>query len=333
MPLFMEEAMPLRRMGDLKMVNKMHKSVYIMLVMAMLIGCLSGEGWTGQVTTNTTSWQIARHSVNMTMDISGYVEGTISPVERHGRILSPYAYYSKDVDGNAAQIKERTAAYQGKYSAEDMLKMISKISSVGYEEDKLSGTPIWMVEFYADWPVSINSSRSIDYIGRNINDRESIDNGEDNVGAAFLYNIKLSKEQNFNLSSRSLKATIIATDESILSANLDEDKDLDYGLKVHSTGIADLKYRQSGSQYIAESGNYEILSDSEERYVGDYNILMKIKMKSNHTWEEAEDDKWLPCCSDGWVDVPSSDKIGHSAESVFDCTCFEPKGFEIHPGR
>jgi hypothetical protein len=320
----MEEALPLRRMGDLKMVNKMHKSVYIMLLMAMLIGGVSGESWTGQVITNTSSWQITRHSTNLTMDISGYVEGTISPVERQGRILSPYAYYSKYVDGNAAQIKERTVAYQGKYSAEDMLKMISKISSVGYELDKPSGTPIWRVEFYADWPVLINSSRSIDYIGRNINDRESIDDGEDNVGAAFLYNIKLTKEQYFNLSSRSLNATIIATNESILSANLDENKDLDYGLKVHSTGIADLKFKQSGSQYSVESGNYEILSENEERYVGNYNIIRKIKMKSNHTWEKVEDDGWLPCCSGGWMEMLPLDKIGHSAESVFDCTCLEP---------
>lgn len=303
----------------------MQKNVIVMLLLAALIGCVSAESWTGQVITNASSWQISRHSSNLTMDISGYVEGTISPVERQGRVLSPYAYYSKDVAANGAEIKERTAAYQGKYTAEELLNMRSRISSVGYELYKPAGTSIWTVEFYADWPISINSSRSIDYIGRNINDQEFIGNGEDNVGATFLYNMKLSKEENFNLSSRNLNATIIATDEQILSAQLDEIKKIDYGLNVHSTGIADLKFKQASSQYMVESGDYAPLSEDEERYVGDYKIIRQIKMQANHTWEKLEDDKWLPCCSNGWAEMPSLDKIGHSAESVFDCTCYKPK--------
>ena len=203
-----------------------------MLLLAALMSFVSAESWTGQVITNNSSWQITRHSTNLTMDISGYVDGTISPVERGGRMLSPYAHYSKDVAANGADIKERTAAYQGKYTAQELLKMRSRISSAGYELDKPAGTPIWTVEFYADWPVTINSSRSIDYIGRNINDREFIGNGEDIVGANFLYNIKLTKEQNFNFSSRSLNTTIIATDQQILRAELDEEKEIDYKLKI-----------------------------------------------------------------------------------------------------
>ncbi len=311
-------------MGDLKMVKGMHKIVYIMLLLAALIGCVSAESWTGQVITNTSSWQISRQSTNLSMDISGYVEGTISPVERQGRVLSPYAHYSKDVAANGVTIKERTAAYQGKYNAEEQLKMRSRLLSAGYEINKPAGTSIWTVDFYSEWPLFINSSRSIDYIGRSINDKELIGNGEDNVGAAFLYNTKLSKEENFKLSTKSLNATIIATDDKILDAELDEDKDLDYGLNVHSTGIADLKFKQSSSHYVIGSGDYAILSDSEERYVGDYNITRKIRMKSDHDREKREDESWLPCCSEGWTDMNPLDKIDHSAESVFDCTCFRP---------
>jgi hypothetical protein len=144
------------------------------------------------------------------------------------------------------------------------------------------------------------------------------------VGANFLYNIKLTKEQNFNFSSQSLNTTIIATDEQILRAELDEEKEIDYKLNVHSTGIADLKSKQSGSHYLVGSGNYELLSENEERYVGDYSIIRNIRMRANHTREKFEDDKWLPCCSDGWAGMTPRDKIGHSAESVFDCTCFKP---------
>jgi len=315
-------------MGDLKMAKKLYRNLCIVLILAVLIGGVSAESWTGQVITNASSWQISRHSTNLTMDISGYVYGTISPVDRGGRMLSPYAHYSKDVAANGVDIKERTAAYQGMYTAEEVLKMRSRISSAGYELDKPAGTPIWTVEFYSDWPVLINSSRSIDYIGRNINDREFIGNGEDYIGAAFLYNMKLAKEQHFNLSSRSLNATVIVTDEGILNARLDENKDIDYGLKAHSTGIADLKFKQFSSMYQLESGEYAPLSESEERYVGDYNITRKIKMRSNYTWDKPEEDTWLPCCSDGWAGMTPPGKIGHSAESVFDCTCFKFFAFD-----
>jgi hypothetical protein len=324
MPRLLEEALPQRRMGDLKMVKGMHKIVYIMLLLATLIGCVSAESWTGQVITNTSSWQISRQSTNLSMDISGYVEGTISPVERQGRVLSPYAYYSNDVAANGVKIKERTAAYQGKYNAEEKLKMRSRLLSASYEINKPAGTSIWTIEFYSEWPIFINSSRSIDYIGRSINDKELIGNGEDNVGASFLYNTKLSKEEDFKLSTKSLNATIIATDDKILDADLDEDKDLDYGLNVHSTGIADLKFKQLGSHYMLDTGKYETLSESEERYVGDYNITRKIRMKSDHYRQKLEDESWLPCCSEGWNDMNPLDKIDHSAESVFDCTCFRP---------
>ena len=43
MPRLLEEAEPQRRMGDLKMVKGMHKIVYIMLLLAALIGCVSAE--------------------------------------------------------------------------------------------------------------------------------------------------------------------------------------------------------------------------------------------------------------------------------------------------
>jgi hypothetical protein len=308
------------------MVKKMQKTVIVMLLLAALIGWASAEGWGGYVTTNTSSWQISRHSENITMDISGYVEGTVSPVECRGRVLSPYAYYLKDVSLNGADIKERTAAYQGMYKAEDVFKLRSRISSVGYELTKPAGTSVWTAEFYADWPVKMNSSRSIDYIGRNINDREYIGNGEDNVRESFLYNMKFTKEQHFNLSARSLNATIFATDDQILNAYLDENKDLDYGLDVHSTGIADLGFKQSSRSYQVESGSYAPLSESEERYVGDYHITRKLAMKSNYSINKEEADSWLPCCSNGWANMNPLDQVGHSAESVFDCTCFKTKG-------
>ena len=305
---------------------QMQKIVYVMLLLAALVCCVSAESWSGYVATNTTSWQISRHSTNITADISGSVEGSVSPVDYRGRILSPYAYYSKDAGTNNVVIRERTSARQGMYKSEELLKMQSNLSTApGYEIDKPAGTSIWTVEFYADWPLFMSSGRIIDYFGRNINDREYISNGGDSVDTKFLYNMKLTKERDLNISTRNLNATILATDDAILSASLDEYKKIDYALKSHSTGIADLKFKQSGPNYMAGSGDYDPLSESEERYIGDYNITRKLKLSANHTRERLEDE-WLPCCYGGWADLNPKDKTGHSAESVFDCTCFAAKG-------
>jgi hypothetical protein len=39
--------------------------------------------------------------------------------------------------------------------------------------------------------------------------------------------------------------------------------------------------------------------------------------------EDSEDEDWLPCCSGGYQDMNIGDRRGHSAEGVFDCSCFK----------
>lgn len=82
-------------------------------------------------------------------------------------------------------------------------------------------------------------------------------------------------------------------------------------------------FKQSGTHYLTETGGYAQAVLSEERYVGDYNLAREIRMRSNYSIEKREDDMRLPCCSSGWADMSSKYKVGHSADSVFDCTCFE----------
>ncbi|HPT18444.1 MAG TPA: hypothetical protein PLJ25_00160 [Methanothrix sp.] len=300
----------------------MKELLIAILLLAVLAETASAASWGGFVTTNTNSWQISRQSSNITMDITSLVEGTVSPVDHRGRVLSPYASYSQNIAANAAVVSERTAALQGKYTCEEILKVRSRISSVGYEYDKPEGTDVWTAEYYANWPITINSSRRLDYIGQNINNREYTANGEDNLAANFLYNVKLVKEQTMNLSARSLNATILATDDAILQADLFENKDIDYSLQSHSTGIADLRFKQSSTQYSMETGEYKPEAVSEERYSGEYNIVRKIRMRSNYTHDKLEDDMWLPCCSGG-EEMDSRPEAAKSAASIFDCTCYE----------
>jgi hypothetical protein len=58
----------------------------------------------------------------------------------------------------------------------------------------------------------------------------------------------------------------------------------------------------------------------------DYFGTMHLEKRMNLTSEvkkETEDDDWLPCCSGGYEDMNKPDKKGHSADGVFDCSCFK----------
>jgi hypothetical protein len=301
----------------------MKRFLIAILLLATIIESASSAGWSGFAASNSTSWQISRHSQNFTVDISGYVEGTVSPVERNGRVLRPYVSYSKDVDTNGAIVRERTAALQGKYMSEDQISVRSRITNVSYELYKPSGTDIWTADFFSDWPVTINSSRSLDYIGHNINNRAYIGNGKDYIGEDFLYNVKLINERKFNLSANSLNARIFYTNDTILQTDLFENKELDYSLQSHSTGIADLSFKQSDSEYSTQHRDYETATFSEERHSGDYTIARNIKMKSNFSMDRMEDEFWLPCCSSQWTDMNFGNAESRTAKSVFDCTCIE----------
>lgn len=302
-------------------------AIVMLLLMALMLMCSADAvGWSGYVASNTTSWQISRHSENITMDISGHVDGRVSAVERNGRLLSSYASYFKDVSVNDADVAERTAAHEGTYTSEDLFKLRSRVSSSGYELTKDAGSLIWVAEFYGSSPLKMNSSRSLEYSGLGINDREFVNNAGDSIRESSLYSPEFSKQEHFNLSQRGMNATILATNYSILSAILDENKELDYGLDLHSTGIADLSFKHTGRDYQLKSGDYAPLSESEERYVGDYRITRHLRMKSNYTLEKVEDDSYLPCCSGGYAAMNPRDRSSKSWGSVFDCTCFKIKG-------
>lgn len=58
----------------------------------------------------------------------------------------------------------------------------------------------------------------------------------------------------------------------------------------------------------------------------DYFGTMHIEKRMNLTTavnEVTEDDDWLPCCSGGYEDMNKLDQRGHSADGVFDCSCFK----------
>jgi hypothetical protein len=214
-------------------------------------------------------------------------------------------------------VKERTAALEGSLSIEELLTMHSSINnSVNASWYKPAGSDLWTIDFYEKWPVKLCYSKSMDYSGRGINNRDFVGNNRDFVGANFLYNTEFSKERTLNASLERLNATILATDESLQDVLIKATRSTQYRLKAHTTGITNIKYRQVGPEgKIANAG--------DERFAGVYDIEKNILMKSRFDLYRAEDD-WLPCCYGGWSDMNYRDQkgFGKSARGVFDCTCY-----------
>jgi hypothetical protein len=59
----------------------------------------------------------------------------------------------------------------------------------------------------------------------------------------------------------------------------------------------------------------------DEDYFGTMNIEKNMNLTSS-VEEDSETDEWLPCCSGGYEDMNAGDQRGHSADGVFDCSCF-----------
>lgn len=282
--------------------------------------------WSSSVNTNSSHWSIYRQSSNISFDLSSSVEGEISPVESRGRILRPYQSYYQEVGSNDVRLRQRTSALEGSYKSTDELKLQSTVypDQIEILVDKPAGTKIFTIEYKNEiWPVSLRTSRTLEYSGQGINDRDFQGNNGDFVGANFLYNQKLSKEQRSVIWLQRTNATVIATNDSILSAELKSTKYLGYQIEAATTGISDLSYKQRDYNYDVSHQNYPAMSEGEERYYGTYNLSRKIEMRSLFEDIEEADYGWLPCCSGVWDDLEHSNQtnIGLSAYEIFDCTC------------
>jgi len=291
------------------------------LITVMLISSASAASWSGSVKTDSDAWSITRESSNLSFTYEQSVQGQVSPVDYRGRTLSPYHSYYKDVKMNDVRVKERTAALQGSYSSEEQLLLKSSINnSVNVTIVKPAGTDVYTIDFYEKWPVKLSSIKSMTYSGQGINNREFVGNNKDYVGANFLYNHEFSKERTLNMSLESMNATLLATDEAIDQAEVMATRDTEYKLKTHSSGIANFKWRQVDA-------DDKILNAGEERFVGVYDITKNISMKSRFD-KVTKDDDWLPCCSGGYLTMPTyyqtgSKGFGSNVKGVFDCSCYK----------
>ncbi len=291
---------------------------YILLLLAGLISSASAVSYTFGVdnVTDGSSWWIHRQSGTIGFDLSGSVEGEIAPiaVTPAGRVLSPYYSGLADLKADDVRLRQRTAALEGTYSSEELIKLRAEAEAdVNRTYFKPAGSDVWTITLEENWPVSLNASKTVDYLGKNINDRDCAGNNGDSIGASFLYNRELSRERNVALRLDRLNATVVATNDTIISADVFPTRSTVYDITSHSTGIADLKYRQTDSRG-------EVVNFGEERYSGTYDINRKVEMESVYTNETNKTD-WLSCCVGGCSDLDPCDLASWGEAGVFDCAC------------
>ncbi len=289
-----------------------------LLLLVGLISSASAASWTFGVdnVTDGSSFCISRQSANLSFDISGSVEGDIAPiaVTPAGRILSPYYSGMADLDVNDVRLRERTAALEGTYSSEELISLkADATASVNRTYSKPAGSDVWTITLEENWPVRLNASRTVDYLGKMINDRDRAGNNGDSVGSSFLYNTDLSRERDVALKLERLNATVVATNDTIISADVFATRSTVYDTASHSTGIADLRYRQTDSRG-------EATSLGEERYSGTYDITRRVEMELVYAIDDNETD-WLSCCVGGCSDLDPCDLLPEGRAGVFDCVC------------
>jgi hypothetical protein len=301
--------------------------ISIGLILSLIfIATVGADYWSASVAANTSTWSIHRQSENLIFDYSQSVQGTVSPVDYGGRSLSPYYSGYQDVNVNDVRLRDRTSALQGSYSSVERMNLQSDTTNPVYiNMTKLGGQDFIVIQFFEERPVILRSSKTIKYSGKEINDREFAGNNLDFAGSNLLYNKELSKETNVGMLLRNMNATVIAANDndSLLSANFMPNKEMYYDTRTHTTGIAEMKYRQMSSNYDLKRGTYTVLGEGDERYSGDYNITRSIHMKSDFQYIESEDD-WQTCLISRGNDLfPLQVRdLGFSPKDVFDCTCY-----------
>ena len=278
-----------------------------------------------EVGANSSSWSVHRQSENLVFDYSQSVQGTVSPVDYKGRSLSPYYSGYQDVNVNDVRLRDRTSALQGSYRSEEKMNMQSDTTNptlINYTY----GSGIFTIQFFEVWPVILKSSKTIEYSGIEINDREFAGNNLDFAGSNLLYNKELSKETNVGMLLRNMNATVLATNDAILSANFMPNKEMYYDTRTYTTGIVDMKYKQTSSSYDFKHGTYRVLGEGDERYVGNYSISRSIHMNSDFRYNGLEYD-WQTCFISSGNDMNPLEvrNLGVSPKEVFDCTSYRPR--------
>jgi hypothetical protein len=275
--------------------------VRLLLLALMLICFLSSASsvyWSSTVSTNSSSWSIYRQSETFRFDQQDSVEGTISPIDFKGRTLSPYLSCSSDFESNDVHLKERITAREGYYRSEDMSTLESNVDKEIKVNTTKFSSGLYTIGYEEDWPVFLGAGRLLAYQGQNINYQDYAGNNRDSVGSNFLYNKKLLQLRGLDIYLDRMNISILANDKDLLDVEVLPIGNLSYKMDANATGITDLSYRKTGSQYDIKHKTYPALSEGWERYYGSFKIHRQILMNLS-SLNSIGDNESIPCCFGG----------------------------------
>jgi tetratricopeptide (TPR) repeat protein len=299
------------------MKKRYNKNIYLlMFIIIILTPNINANQWSSYVAAGSSYWSIDRQSQSLNFDLAGSVEGNVSSITGcNGRNLTPYSSYYANIDENDVESRMRINALEGRYHADENVALISNVSNdrIDIYANKPVGSDIYTFSYYESWPILLIVNQSIEYSGKQINNRDFVSNNGDSVKNSVIYNKILERDVNARLWLENLSATVLATNDQLISANLHLNKSLDYETNIYTTGIADMRYRQSTSLFNPKRQNYFSASESRETYSGNYNITRKIHMDMGHSpFYEDNRYEWMPCCSGDLL----SDQNGMSLETA-----------------
>ncbi len=297
--------------------------VLILIFFILLTGIASSESWFGYVKTTNNTWNIYRHSNNFSYNSDQYIEGMIKSFEGpRGRVLSSYCSRFENMNLNDVNLNKRTGAMEGNYSSSEHVSAQAHINPpIGLDIIKPANSDIYVIDFIEKWPADISSNQSLKYSGMGINNRDLSGINFNFIETNFLYNKQLSKNLIVKMELEKMNATVIATNDTIISAEKKATGNLDFRISTSTTGIANFMYQQSESEFSSvPMTGHEILNRGEERYQGSFEINRNIQMNSQFD-NSKEYDYWLPCCYEGFEDMSIFDKREISLNRIFNCTC------------
>lgn len=257
-----------------------------LLLVTLLMGMASANYhyWTEEESGWSTGF---RQNINASLEFTGSAigEGT-------------YRRYT-EMSLNQVRMRERISASEGTLDSQERISLWADDSAeIEKTLVKFTGNQNYQFRLNETWPVHLNASRTVDYQGRGISDREGFGNNFDYVGANFLYTTDLIKDRqvNLDLNNTWFYAVINDTINEILDDRFSPNKTVDYRLHSRSTGQISLRFK--------ESDNKKMVNEGWESYLGTFNIDRNIHMSSwstpppggNLTREGRE---WLGCCTDG----------------------------------
>lgn len=274
--------------------------ILVLLMVLILSISVSGTYYKVGISDGGDSWSVSRRSINASFDLTGSSMGE-----------GNYYRYT-EIDVNDVRMSERITATDGSLDTDESVRLRAvDVDPIIVTLVKHPGGQNYLLTINETWPVSLSATRSTDYLGARISDRETFGNNLDYVGTSHLYATDFRKDRacgldlknacyQVDLINGSLKAespheedvNITNLTFASLEARFMPAKYINYSLNSYSDGLATLRYKQTAE-------DYSTAIEGLECYAGTFRISRRISMAStgrNATDVEAD---WLDCCLTG----------------------------------